>query len=230
MQDSELWNTVLRLAGKTEIRTVVDVGAYLGKTASWFLDAFPHAEVHSFEPDPRTYEQLRGNLAKNPRAHPSPVALSREVGDAPFHLGAKGFTSSLYPRAEGRRRYFHRDFTMVDSTPVETDTLDNLFAGRTIDILKLDTQGAELDILVGASELLRQGAISILVTEFFFIPHYKDAPLLDAIWSHLRGLGYDIYDLFKGPHASNGQIRYGDAIFVSPAFRKAVLDAAPDEE
>jgi hypothetical protein len=68
------------------------------------------------------------------------------------------------------------------------------------------------------------------VTEFFFIQHYDSVPLLDALWSHLRGFGYEIYDLFKGPHASNGQIRYGDAIFVSPSFRQAILDAAREEE
>jgi len=34
-----------------------------------------------------------------------------------------------------------------------------------------------------------------------------------------------LFDLFKGPIARNGQLRFGDAIFVSPSFRAAHLDA-----
>jgi hypothetical protein len=37
MDDSELWQTVHRLGGKSEGRKIVDVGAYLGSTSAWFL-------------------------------------------------------------------------------------------------------------------------------------------------------------------------------------------------
>ncbi|MCI0560245.1 MAG: hypothetical protein MN733_17300 [Nitrososphaera sp.] len=67
------------------------------------------------------------------------------------------------------------------------------------------------------------------MTEFFFIPHYEGAPLLDEIWSELRRHGYEIFDLFHGMKATNGQARFGDAIFVSPRFRAEILDAFPAE-
>ncbi|NGO52238.1 FkbM family methyltransferase [Allomesorhizobium camelthorni] len=230
MDESELWQTVRRLGEKSEGRTIVDVGAYLGATSAWFLRNFPRAHVYPFEPDPRSYDRLRGNVEGVARAHPSDVALSSAKGEAVFNLGTQGFISSLYSREEERRRYYRRDFTMVDRVPVKTDTLDNLFHEMTIDVLKLDTQGAELDILRGGEGLLKRGAVSIIVTEFFFIQHYAGVPLLDSVWSYLRQFGYEIYNLFKGSQAANGQIRYGDAIFVSPGFRHTVIDAVPDEE
>jgi hypothetical protein len=131
------------------------------------------------------------------------------------------------------RRYYRRDLVLTGTTEVPCLTLDDVAAENeitAINLLKLDAQGGEHAVLRGADGLLSHGAIDVVLTEFFFIPHYAGAPLLDAIWSLLRGYGYEIYDLFVGRRGRNGQARWGDAVFVSPAYRAARLDTAPDED
>jgi hypothetical protein len=90
-------------------------------------------------------------------------------------------------------------------------------------VLKLDTQGSELSVVSGGEAILKSQRIDIIVTEFFCFPHYQDAPLLCDIWARLANLGYSLFDLLLGPHGDDGQLRYGDAIFVSNEFRERAL-------
>jgi hypothetical protein len=120
----------------------------------------------------------------------------------------------------------------VATVPVATTTLDEFIASQTpggIALLKLDTQGSELSILRGARRSLERAAIDVIYTEFFIVPHYAGAPLLGDLLGFLGQFGYSLFDLFKGPNAANGQLRFGDAIFVSPAFRARHLDTSPGE-
>jgi FkbM family methyltransferase len=230
-EDDDVWMTLRRLSRYIDCRIIFDVGAHQGGLTEFFYRTFSNATIWTFEPDPRNVRVLKEKFGNYPRVRPFEIALSSKTGSSDFHLGAMDYTSSLFPREKSGRRYFQREFTMQSTKQVTTDTLDRFCTGRVdkIDILKIDTQGAELDILRGAKALLSNGSISIIVSEFFFIQHYDGAPLLDQIWTHLRLFGYELFDLFKGPHASNGQIRYGDAIFVSPQFRREFLDAEPEE-
>lgn len=230
--ENEPWPAVKRLADQIDCRTILDVGAHQGGMTRWFLETFPQAQIFAFEPDPRNYDKLVHNLDGEDRAHLAPFALSSETGSSEFFIGINDYTSSLFPRETESRRYYNRQYEMESSTTVLTETLDNLFAEKVdkIDILKMDTQGGELNVLRGAEKLLRDGSISIIVSEFFFIPHYHGVPLLNETWTHLRERGYELFDLFKGPKGQNGQARFGDAIFVSPQFRRDVLDAMPPED
>ena len=87
----------------------------------------------------------------------------------------------------------------------------------------MDTQGSEFNILKGASKMLKKQGIDIIMLEWFAIPHYDDVPLLDEIWSLLRENGYVLYDLFPSKRFPNGQLRFGDAVFISDTFRRTRL-------
>lgn len=233
MKPDALWDAALGLARPLAPRTVFDVGAHRGKMSRLFLDAFPRARVHAFEPQPALHATLAADSAvAEGRLVAVQAALGDHVGRTCFHLGAASATSSRFPRNTAGRRYFRADFVMNGEIEVPLDTLD-AYAARhaieSIELLKLDTQGGERDILRGAAGLLADARIGIVVTEFFAVPHYEGAPLLDEIWTELRRHGYGLFDLFPGPRGRNGQLRYGDAIFVSPRVRAEQLDAAPPE-
>lgn len=230
--DEPLWRAALALTRRTPAEIVFDVGAHTGAMTSLFLEELAEAEVFAFEPDPQIHASLAERFADEPRAHPVGVALGEREGVTAFHRGAATFTSSRFPRNASGRRYFRSDYVMVESTEVRLDTLDAFCAREgvpRIDLLKLDTQGGERDILLGARDLLRDGRVAVIVTEFFVAPHYEGAPLFDEIWSLLRRDGYELFDMFCGPRGLNGQLRYGDAIFVSPEYRRQWLDSAPPE-
>ena len=121
---------------------------------------------------------------------------------------------------------------MKSQVPVPTIALDGFCAENKVDrinLLKLDTQGSEVNILRGASNSLSSERIDVILTEFFFVPHYDGAPLLHHIWAFLEGYGYTLFQIFPDAVGENGQARYGDALFVSPSVRRDIIDAYPDE-
>ena len=193
---------------------------------------FPRATVHAIEPDPVTFAAMAEACRTEPRIVPANVALADRSGTLPFHRGHFDATSSLFPRSRSGRRYFRSDYAMAETINVAADTLDAFREARGIkhiDVLKLDTQGGEHAILTGAARTLSEQRIDLILTEFFVVPHYEDAPLLDAIWALLRGYGYVLHDLDIAARGEDGQARYGDAIFFGSAFRARREAALPPE-
>jgi FkbM family methyltransferase len=227
-----IFELACRLARHLPARVVFDVGAHLGEMSRHFLNALPGAQVFAFEPQAASRERLLQRFDGEPRLQVVDAALGEARGSTRFHEGVSSATSSRFPRNAVGRRYYRADFVMRQTTEVRLETLDGFCAAagvERIDLLKLDTQGGERDILLGASGLLGSGRIELIVTEFFVVPHYEGAPLFDEIWSLLRRYGYELFDIQCGPRANNGQLRYGDALFVSPGFRSAHLDSADPE-
>ncbi|MEP7301526.1 MAG: FkbM family methyltransferase [Caldimonas sp.] len=232
MKTEPIWDIACALVRRVRPQVVFDVGAHQGHMSRLFLDALPGVQVHAFEPQAALRARLCERFAGEPRLRVVGAALGDREGTSAFHEGVSSATSSRFPRNLGGRRYYRSDFVMTGTTEVRLDSVDAYCAREGvagIDLLKLDTQGGEHAILRGAAGLLGAGRIAVIVSEFFAVPHYEGAPLLDEIWGLLRSHGYGLFDLHCGPHAGNGQLRYGDAIFVSPGFRSAHLDNAPAE-
>lgn len=226
---SRLRGLLDRTAGPQPV--FVDGGANRGDFTALLLENFPSSTVHAAEPNARLLADLTRRF-EGRKVRFWNVALHDHEGSIDLHVHADPGTSSVLPRPTSARRYFHSSDRVVATLPVRAMTLDRLAAEAAvahIDLLKLDTQGAELPILRGARRLLESSAIDIIYTEFFLVPHYEGAALLPELWDALGHHGYIMYDMFKGPYARNGQLRFGDAIFVSPGVRERCLDAFPAE-
>ena len=213
-------------------RTFIDGGACRGDFSALLAGEFPGATIHAFEPNAALCGDIERRFAGNPDFHLWNRALHERAGRIELQVHADPGTTSLLPRPAGDRRYFHSSDRVVASQTVDTATLDDFLAAHVpegVALLKLDTQGAELSILRGAARSLQAQSIEVIYTEFFLVPHYEGAPLLNDLWDLLAGHGYSMFDLFKGPYAANGQLRFGDAIFVSPRYRAECLDTFPAE-
>jgi FkbM family methyltransferase len=219
--------SVLQRSG-THPPVFIDGGACRGEFTQLLLDAFPSATIHAFEPNEPLAAELALRFGSRANVHVWNRALHASIGAAELEVHADPGTSSLLPRARDARRYFHSSDAVLRRDCVSTLDLDSFareHAPTGVTLLKLDTQGSELDILRGARTTLARHAIDVLYTEFFVVPHYAGAPLLGDLLAYLGSFGYTLFDLFKGPNARNGQLRFGDAIFVSPPFRANQLDA-----
>ncbi len=209
----------------------VDAGANCGDFTALLVEAYPASTVHAIEPNAQLCEGLARRFARG-NVRVWNVALHESEGTTDLRVHADPATSSVLPRPVKARRYFDGGDRVVDVVPVRTLSLDRMADDAAIghiDLLKLDTQGAELPILRGASRALQSAAIDVIYTEFFLVPHYEGAAPLEVLWTLLSAHGYAMYDLFKGPYGRNGQLRFGDAIFVSPRVRQRYLDMFPDE-
>jgi len=112
------------------------------------------------------------------------------------------------------------------------DTLDNIAQREnlSIDVIKIDTQGTELDILEGAQDCLAS-SIFMAEVEVFFLERYKHQPLCHDIVAYMQARGFELIDLYRikryrylnqngvdnislGGGQRAGHISYSDAIFL----------------
>jgi FkbM family methyltransferase len=156
-----------RCLSSSEVPTVVDVGANVGDYSSMVLEARKNARLFAFEPHPETFKRLTARLSSAGNF----VATNAACGGRPGklllydHEGGSGTGhASLLP---GVIEGIHGDKS--NQQEVDVITLDRFAADREIsriDLLKIDTEGTELEVLKGASNLLREGRIRAIQFEF----------------------------------------------------------------
>lgn len=126
--------------------TVIDVGANIGEvTIVCSQRVGPQGQVIAFEPHPRIYRFLLGNLSLNHCSNVSP----RNVA-----LGAK---DALALMSDDRRDDMNHIAT-TGSIPITVTTLDSAVPPGAIAFLKVDVEGAELGVLRGAARVVATAA------------------------------------------------------------------------
>lgn len=127
----------------------IDVGAHRGSILTEILGVAAFGRHFAFEPLPDCYEFLKNAF---PAVSVHRVALSDTVGEASFQQ----VTSS--PAYSGlRRRRYDRPQELVEEITVQTELLDNMIPqSAEIDFIKIDVEGAELQVLRGATKTIRR--------------------------------------------------------------------------
>jgi FkbM family methyltransferase len=204
-----------RLAGPN-VREIVEVGAADGRDTLKFAEAFPSAQVHAFEPLPENYAKLAAAVAGKPNIIATNAAVSDKPGRQPFYVTDLADASSLFKPAPTDST-FDKYMALSSETMVEVVQLDQWTTQNNIDridILKMDAQGAELGILKGSVELLKQKRISVIYSEVLFMPIYSNVPLYHHVTTLLEDHGYRLHNLYGLVHNQKGELAWGDAIFV----------------
>lgn len=212
--------------------TVLDCGASAGKFTAAFLHEFPKAVVYAFEPHKNSAERLRRDFSSEERVVVEQIAVGNFNGPSLFHINKLPYTSSLRTRPASGRRYYPATDAPQEIAEIAVTKLDDycrLKSLEKVDLLKMDIQGSELAALHGCENLLGQQRIEVIFTEVFFVPHYDGAAMFHEICSYLAGFRYGLFKLFPTREGRNGQLRLGDAIFISPRLREEVVDRFPEE-
>lgn len=140
--------------------TVLDVGASIGLytlLASQLVGS--NGRIVAIEPDPRAYTQLQANIAANGSRNVTPLRLaaaSRHESRT-LYLGDQSTVSGLHQGGRPERTIAEEQ---VNSVP-----LDVLIGDTHIDIVKIDVEGAELEVLDGMTLTLsrRSSNLSLFV-------------------------------------------------------------------
>ena len=147
-------------------RVLADVGANIGVTCLTLAAAAPHhAELLCFEPDERSLPLLRHNLSANdvPGARIFGHALAERDGVARLRWGNTNAATSVLAEPHSRLQSIGATFREV---PVRR--LDSILAEQGIgrlDLLKLDVEGGENLVMLGAMEAIARDR-PIIFTEF----------------------------------------------------------------
>ncbi len=147
-----------------ELKNVFDVGANVGNYARQFENS--KTEVFCFEPHKETFEELKRNLS-----------VLSNISFNCFGLSDKNSTSYLYDHSSsGSQQASIFKNVIQDSysgAPIENEiellTLDSYIEANSIleiCLLKIDTEGNELNVLKGGKRTIDQGLIKIIQFEF----------------------------------------------------------------
>jgi FkbM family methyltransferase len=153
-----------RIAGMPpENATMLDVGANIGAVTLYWAQRSPSLRVHCYEPNPAAFETLQRNVELNKvngRATLFPVGVGRSRGTLQLWVDIPTDFSTAYSDAapeEGARR--------LEVPVVGIDDAWDRIGRRAVWLLKVDTEGAEADILEGASADFL-GAVQNVIIEY----------------------------------------------------------------
>jgi FkbM family methyltransferase len=206
--------------------TVIDVGAAHGSFTQAAFGVFPEAHYLLVEPLVEYQTSLDRVLTQVPNSALAQTAAGSMSGSATFHVHVDHVGSSLYHETEG---------PLVDGVPraVPITTLDNLHQEMNLTgpfLVKVDVQGAELEVLTGAKEVLKQTDYVILEVSLF--QFFVGGPQLHDITAFMKEAGFVAYDTLGCIYRLfDGALSQVDIAFVKEqgVFRQTHLYASPEQ-
>jgi FkbM family methyltransferase len=230
----------------TEPITIMDIGARGGFNKEWeiFDD---QCRIFCFEPDQA--ECARLNAAAPSYVKYIPHAVGGTSGPATLYEAKLGASTSLYrTNMDYFGRLLNRDnAVIVAEQDVDVQSLNDIMSALKIpqpDFIKLDIEGAEVDVLRGGSRCLNANLLGVL-SEIRFQAEINGSPTFAALDVLLQNAGLRLYDLqfyhqsrralpypglydYRLPtgerffaYTTHGQIQDGDALY----FRDILVEA-----
>jgi FkbM family methyltransferase len=207
---------------------LIDVGARGGIHPRW-KPFYQSLEVVAFEPDPQECAAL------NSQRHPYlvrfiPAALGAQDGDQAtlFICREPGCSSLLRPNVDLCRKFLYGGaMEVVGEAPITLKRMDSVCGDFQPDVLKIDTQGSELDVLRGAGRLLDN--VLAVELEVEFVEQYLGQPVFSEVDIFMRQKGFTLRGIRRTcwrakaeyVHSHGGQLIHGDALY----FRTERLDS-----
>lgn len=181
-----------------EIETIFDVGANVGQSTRQYLKVFPKATIYSFEPAPPTFIELCDNLGHHKNVVPCMMAFSDKTGrENMIYSPSRSDLARLsrLPFDAYERELHFRDAVEIE---VEVETVDHFCQKHgigCINLLKIDTEGNDLNVLIGAYRMLAEKLVDLVEVEAgmspyncFHCPFSKLVDYLDNLDYHLFGI------------------------------------------
>lgn len=206
------------------IDLVLDVGANAGQFGAMLRAEGYGGELHSFEPVAATFAKLEEASAGDSRWHIHRLALGDGVGELVINVAESSDLSSfLNPNAFGAERYGQIAATARETVAVST--VDVFLAAQVPDwqrrtiLLKMDTQGFDLQVVRGAAASLP--FIRALVSELSLIPIYEGMPDYLAVLAAYQAEGFAVSGLFPISRRADLAVVEMDAVLVNTARGQA---------
>ncbi len=167
--------------------TAIDVGCHKGEVLEWMIELSPNAHHFAVEPLPHLAENLRTRFGKKVRVIEK--ALSNTTGSTTFHFvkNAPAYSGIL-------KRKYDTASPDIQELHVEMTTLDNLVGSEKIDFIKIDVEGGEYAVLLGAERTIRTcQPVVVFECGKGATEYYQTTPQMMFDW--WDKMGYDIASL-----------------------------------
>lgn len=193
--------------------TIVDVGANVGQFSLMASEIRPRARIFAFEPIPRAADRFEKVFAGNPLVTVTRCAIGATSRDDTLHLSGRDDSSSLLPICE-LQSVMHPGTEEVAQIRVEVKPLDQILSPNdlmTPALLKIDVQGAEMEVLKGCASLLP--SFDHIYVELSFVEFYFGQPLCHEVITYLAERNFSLASVFNLASDDNGVTVQADFLF-----------------
>jgi FkbM family methyltransferase len=194
-------NLVDRLKGIENFKpnSFLDIGAHFGEYSKMINDIWPDIDIFMIEANP-----IKESYLKNTGYKYIISLLTDKIGEIyDFFTNKNDQTSTGCSIYRENTHYFSDE--NVEITKLTSNTLDNLFFDQKFDLIKLDTQGSEIDILKGGLKLASK--CQYIIIETSLVNYNLNAPLVDDVLNFMTSINYKMIDIIELHYINNNLIQ-----------------------
>lgn len=195
-------------------RTVVDAGANRGQFSLAVREVSSDTKIVAFEPLPEIADRLNRSFVEDPNFTCYPVGLGAEAEQKSM-IVAKASDSSSFFEPTNRQVAMYPKAAPVRRQDVRVERLDLIVQSCDLErpsLLKIDVQGAEMDVLSGAAGVL--SSFDAVLVELSFVELYAGQPLAGSVICWLAERGFDLVDISQISRDSGGAAVQADILFL----------------
>lgn len=204
---------------------LLDVGASNG----WFSNAvssiLPIKKCVSYEPLPDQWPPVPSNNSVFPCEY-NKKAVGATSGSIEISLANHPGLSSILPMNDSYAYEFidYKEIKIKEKKTVEMVSLDDEFERKfepdIPGILKIDTQGYEMEVLKGATNILDSGCVAIVLLEVMLENKYDGQANIFEVIEFMQKYKFSVFSIFRGYQEKSGQISEFDIIFCLEKYLK----------
>lgn len=214
LSNRDLYEHDLKAVITSSAPIIFDVGANKGQSIEVFMRLFPTSTIYSFEPNESLYKKLKEQYKNNANVHLYCAALGSKEEIKKFSIYKTTELSSFHEVSDNELNPF-KDEQVDKIVSSEVWTFDHFLINKGIshiDLLKIDTQGYEMEVIFGATSALTKGLVQHLYLELNFIDLYKDQSNPLRIIEFLLDRGYGLVGLYD-LNRPEKYIRWANGLF-----------------
>ena len=205
----------------SNLNNFIDVGAYKGTYTDLILDYYKPQKILMFEPQEEIFNYLKIKYNDNKNITLFNKALSNKDKSAKFNFNKHNLTSSLssldpdnnYLKLKAKLFGTTSEGMIVDIKTIQTTTLFSILEREnidSIDFLKIDTEGHELEVLQGMKEKISK--VKCILVEFHIDEIYINYNP-ELLHQFLISNNFKLVEKFKFPFTT-----WEDRLYVKNSF------------
>jgi FkbM family methyltransferase len=191
--------------------TIYDIGAYRAGWSGIAKQVFPGATLTLFEAnaDNLPYLEASGHRYFS-------VALADVDGERSFFLPRAGDVTGASLYLENSSRYAEGNVIERKVSCARLDTVVKENSLRPAELIKIDVQGAEIDVIAGATEAIHY--CDALIAELSLVQYNYNAPLMGDVIAAIGERGLRCVDVCELHRTDAGGVFQADFLFVKPTL------------
>jgi FkbM family methyltransferase len=193
---------------------IFDVGANIGLTTIKFKKSYNSATIHSFEPVKKTFNILKETL-KQYNVFPHNLAFGSKNSTSMIKVYENSVLNSLIDDS-----LIMSNNSTYTKENIEIQTIDyfcSINGIKEIDILKIDTEGYDYEVLLGAENMIKEKKVNFIFFEFYEIGNKSNtysSGSLTFINDYLTTNGYRFITFYTDTVFSNSKVGVYNALYM----------------